>query len=93
VSAVRESPRVLELCVVGTDAAERQRAELLVDRLSSRRDVSGEGPRWRVVYEAVDVTEAMRFCEAELSELDPRWFEILDFRALPARPLRDAEFG
>ena len=90
---MRESPRVLELCLVGSRVGEHQRADLLVDRLAARRGVTGEGPRWSVVYQAVDVTEAMGFCEAELAELDPRWFEVLDFRALPARPLRDGEFG
>ncbi len=90
---MRESPRVLELCLVGSRVEERQRAELLVDRLASRRGLIGDGPRWTVVYDAVDVTEAMRLCEEDLGEMDPRWFEVLDFRALPARPLRDAEFG
>ena len=84
---------MLELCLVGSRTGERERADLLVDRLAARRGVSGDGPRWSVAYEAVDVGEAMRICEAELSELDSRWFEVLDFRALPARPLRDAEFG
>jgi hypothetical protein len=93
VCRVRESPRVLELCLVGSQVGERRRADLLVDRLASRRAVNGDGPRWTVVYDAVDITEAMRLCEAELTELDPRWFEVLDFRGVPARRLRDAEFG
>jgi hypothetical protein len=35
----------------------------------------------------------MRACEEELTELDPDWLRVLDFRALPSRPVRGAEFA
>lgn len=85
--------RILKLSLVGTGVADLERATLLADRLAARRLVTGEAPEWQVLYEAADTAEAMALCEAELGELDPRWLEILDFTALPSRPIRDAEFG
>jgi hypothetical protein len=90
---MREGIRVLRLHTVGAHPADRERAALLVDRLASRRTVSGEGPEWRVVYECRDISAAMRLCAADLSEIDPRWIEILDFEAMPSHPIRGAEFG
>jgi hypothetical protein len=85
--------RVLSLYLVGARTADRERAELLVDRLSSRRRVSGSDDRWSVLYESGDVSEAMRMCEADLSDLDPGWMQVLDFKAVPSRANSDAEFG
>jgi hypothetical protein len=85
--------RVLRLYTVGARPADLQRAALLVDRLSSRRRVSGDGPEWRVSCECRDVSEAMRLCAEDLSEIDPAWIEILDFKALPSQPIRGVEFG
>jgi hypothetical protein len=90
---MRYGIRVLRLYTVGARPAERERAALLVDRLSSRRKVSGDGPEWRVLYECRDVSEAMRLCAEDLSEIDPAWLEILDFEAVPSRPIRGVEFG
>ena len=88
-----KSTRVLEVSLVAGGVSDRERAELLVDRLAALRRVGGEGPRWAVVYPAADVTEAMALCETDLTQLDPTWFQILEIRALPSLPLRDAEFG
>jgi hypothetical protein len=81
------------MSLVGSDEADRERATLVADRLAARRLVRGEAPEWWVFYERVDTVAAMELCETELTELDPRWFEILDFEALPSHPLREAEFG
>jgi hypothetical protein len=90
---MRDGIRVLRLYTVGARPAERERAALLVDRLSSRRKLTGDGPEWRVLYECRDVSEAMRLCAEDLSEIDPAWIEILDFKALPSQPIRGVEFG
>jgi hypothetical protein len=85
--------RVLRLYTMGARSADRERAALLVDRLASRRKVTGDGPEWSVLYEVLDVSEAMRLCAADLTEIDPAWIEILDFKAVPSRPIRGVEFG
>lgn len=72
---------------------DRGRAELIIDRLASRRPVSLGSEDWLVSYEARDVSAAMRACEEELTELDPDWLRVLDFRALPSRPIQGAEFA
>ena len=90
---MRDGIRVLRLYTVGALSGDRDRAALLVDRLASRRQVSGAGPEWRVRYECRDASEAMRLCAADLSEIDTGWIEVLDFEAVPSRPIRDAEFG
>lgn len=59
------------------------RAMDLVDRLGFIRRVVGRCPEWLVDYEARDIPEAMRACEADLSRIDPSWMKVLDFRALP----------
>ncbi|HEX4306434.1 MAG TPA: hypothetical protein VHZ54_10375 [Solirubrobacterales bacterium] len=85
--------RTLELTLVAGGIADRERATLLADRLGARRPLTGESPTWQVRYEGLGTTEAMALCEAELDELGPGWFEVLDFRALPSRPMSEAEFG
>jgi hypothetical protein len=90
---MRDGIRVLRLYTVGARPADRERAALLVDRLASRRKVAGDGPEWRVRYECRDVSEAMRLCAADLTEIDPAWIEVLDFKALPSKPIRGVEFG
>jgi hypothetical protein len=90
---MRDGIRVLRLYTVGTLSGDPDRAALLVDRLASRRQVSGDGPEWLVLYECRDVSGAMELCAAELTEIDPAWVEILDFSAVPSRPIRGAEFG
>jgi hypothetical protein len=85
--------RVLRLFTVGARPADLERAALLVDRLASRRKVTGDGPEWRVLYECPGVSEAMRLCVADLTEIDPAWIEILDFTAVPSPPIRGTGFG
>ena len=90
---MRNGIRTLRLYTVATHPADRERTALLVDRLSSRRSVSGDGPEWTVLYQCLDVSEAMRLCAADLSEIEPAWIEILDFKAVPSSPIRGARFG
>jgi hypothetical protein len=66
---------------------------LIIDRLAARRPVSLGSEEWLMSYEGRDVTAAMRACEEELTDLDPDWIRVLDFRALPSRPIRGAEFA
>jgi hypothetical protein len=66
---------------------------LIIDRLASRRPVSLVSEEWLVSYEGRDVSAAMRACEEELTELDPDWLRVLDFRALPSHPIRGGEFA
>lgn len=80
---------VLRLHLVGTRVADRERAELIVDRLTTRRLVVVGTGEWRVTYEAADVSAAMRMCEADLEHLDQRWLEILDFMVVPSRFVPD----
>jgi hypothetical protein len=87
---VRKTGRVLSLFLVASRTADRERGELLVDRLAVHRPVLGFAPQWQVVYECGDATEAMGRCAAELSELDPGWVEILDFEVLRPDPDRRA---
>jgi hypothetical protein len=56
-----------------------------VDRLADRRPVSDGIGEWQVIYRTEEISEAMRLCEADLTELDPSWLEILNFAALPSR--------
>jgi hypothetical protein len=78
---------------VAAGVADRGRAELIIDRLASRRPVSFVSEEWLVSYEGRDVSAAMRACEEDLTELDPDWIRVLDFRALPSRPVQGAEFA
>jgi hypothetical protein len=82
-----EGWRVIGLFLVGSRVADRERAELIVDRLAERRPVSGGVGEWRVVYPTGDTSEAMRMCEEDLNALDPSWLQVLDFRALPSHSL------
>jgi hypothetical protein len=82
---------LLRIYLVGSKVADGRRAEQIVDGLASRRPVSGGAGEWRVVYETEEISEAMRICEADLTELDPGWLEILDFAALASRPILRVE--
>jgi len=66
---------------------------LIIDRLAARRPVSLCSEEWLVPFEGRDVTAAMRACEEELTDLDPDWITVLDFRALPSRRIQGAEFA
>jgi hypothetical protein len=91
---VAEPPEVfLRLFLVAPRIADRERAEQIVERLSARRPVYGEAGEWRLAYEASGVSAAMAMCAAELTELDPRWLEILDFAVLPARLILHARLA
>jgi hypothetical protein len=76
---------LLRLFLVGPRAADRERADRIVDGLAERRPVSDGMGDWRVIYDSEEISEAMRMCEADLAELDPGWLEILDFAAVPLR--------
>jgi hypothetical protein len=82
-----DGPRVIRLFLVGSRTADRERAELIVDRLAATRPITGGAEEWRVMYPVTDASEAMAMCEADLSGLEPAWLEILDFEALPSRPI------
>jgi hypothetical protein len=47
------------------------------------------------IYETAEISEAMRMGEADLTELDASWLEILGFTALRSWPIlrADSEFG
>lgn len=78
-----ERSRVLRLFLVGTGSTARERAHRIVDRLAAERSVSGGESEWTVIYGTSDLAEAKRLCESELTAIDPRWLEILDFEAMP----------
>jgi hypothetical protein len=90
---MEDSDRELRLFVVETDTHALSRATEIVEVLRGRRKVSGGGPAWSVVYPDVEVAEALRLCDADLGEIDPRWGDVLDFAATPSAPLPEAEFG
>lgn len=73
---------ILRLYLLDDRTVDIDRVTLIVDRLGTRREVRGACPEWLVRSDTTDITEAMRACGAELTELDPRWFEILDLKAL-----------
>jgi hypothetical protein len=66
---------------------------LVVDSLGGIRRVIGRCPTWLVAYPDVDVHGAFEQLEADLTAIDPRRVQVLDFTALPSRPLPEAEFG
>jgi hypothetical protein len=76
--------RTLRLYLLDDRTVDLDRVTVLIDRLAARREVGGGVPEWSVRFETADISEAMRVCAAELSALDPRWYEILDFKAQPA---------
>jgi hypothetical protein len=88
-----DGERELRLHAIGGGEGARDRAVLIVDRLASRRSVSGDCPEWRVTYTDVDIARALALLESDLSRIDPRWTEALDFAAVPSEPLPEAEFS
>jgi hypothetical protein len=90
---MRNRERVLRLEVLGQGEEAEGRAGLIVDRLAGIRRVIGRCPTWLVTYQSLDVRGAFEQLEADLTAIDPSWIEILDFAALPSRPLSEAEFS
>jgi len=78
---------LLRIRLVGPRIADRERAESILGLLAARRPLEGGVGEWRVVYDTPEISEAMRMCEADLTELDPGWMAILDFEAVPSRPV------
>lgn len=56
-----------------------------MERLAADHDVTGRLPEWRICNPTPDISEAMRWCAADLHDLDPCLVEILDFSAVAAR--------
>lgn len=90
---MRDGERVLRLKVVGSGAGAEDRAVLIVDRLTGLRRVIGRCPTWLVTYPEVDSRGALKQLEADLTTIDPRWVEVLDFAALASNPRSEAEFN
>jgi hypothetical protein len=90
---MRDGERGLRLKALGQGERAEDRAVLIVDGLAAVRPVSGRCPAWRVLYSDVDIHEALEQLEVDLTAIDPRWIEVLDFAALPSEPLSEAEFG
>jgi hypothetical protein len=74
----------LKIFAIDEEEKRRERALLLVDALAATRAIEGNGP-WIATYPAADASEAFASCAEDLSAIDPRWVEVLDFVALPAR--------
>ena len=87
---MEDRERALRLFAI--DDRHGTRAPLIVDRLRAARRVDGDGP-WIVVYEYLDISEAMTTLGRELTALDPTWPEVLDFEAVPSVPLREVDFS
>jgi hypothetical protein len=90
---MRNGERELRLKVMGFSEEAEDRAVLIVDKLAVVRPVTGRCPAWQVVYSNIDNRGALKQLEADLTAIDPRWVEVLDFAALPSRPLSEAEFS
>lgn len=90
---MRDRERVLRLRVLGQGEEAEGRAVLVVDRLAGIRRVVGSCPTWLITYPSLDIHGAFEQLEADLTAIDPRWVEVLDFAALPSRPLSEAEFS
>lgn len=60
----------------------RDRAGSIIESLAERRQVDGSGP-WIASYEGRDASRAFANCAEDLSEIDPHWFEVLDFTIVP----------
>jgi hypothetical protein len=90
---MRNAERELRLHVIGLGAETEDRAVLVVDRLAADRSVTGNYPEWRVVYSNLDNRGALEQLQTDLTAIDPRWVEVLDFAALPSKPLSEAEFS
>ncbi|HEX3737344.1 MAG TPA: hypothetical protein VHV53_07350 [Solirubrobacterales bacterium] len=87
---MEERERVLRLFAI--DDRDGTRAPLIVDRLRAARRVDGDGP-WTVSYEDLDTSEAMTTLGRDLATVDPTWWEVLDFEAVPSVPLREVDFS
>jgi hypothetical protein len=90
---MRNGERELRLHVIGLGDEAADRAVLVVDRLAAGRSVTGRCPEWRVVYSNLDNRGALEQLQSDLTAIDPRWIEVLDFAALPSKPLSEAEFS
>jgi hypothetical protein len=90
---MRNGDRELRLKVMGHGEEAEDRAVLIVDRLAGIRPVTGRCPEWRVTYSNVDVQGAFEHLAADLTAIEPRWVEVLDFAALPSKPFSEAEFS
>jgi hypothetical protein len=90
---MRDGERELGLHAIGIGEEARDLALLIVDRLAVGRSVTGDFPEWRVTYPDTDVTGALGLLDADLTVIDPRWTEALDFAAVPSEPLPEAEFS
>lgn len=88
-----DGERELRLHAIGIGEGARDRAMLIIDRLALGRSVTGDCPDWRVTYRGVDSAGALELLEADLTGIDPRWTEALDFAAVPSQPLPEAEFS
>jgi hypothetical protein len=90
---MKDGERELRLHAIGIGEDARDRAVLIVDRLAVGRSVSGDCPEWLVTYPDVDIAGALELLEADLTGIDPRWIEALDFAAVASQPLPEAEFS
>jgi len=90
---MRDRERVLRLKVMGQGEEAEDRAVMVVDRLAGIRRVIGKCPTWLVTYSVLDIHGAFEQLEADLTAIDPRWVEVLDFAALPSQPQPEAEFS
>lgn len=86
-----QSIRALRLFVVDASDEAHDRAVAIVAELRDKRQVVGQGPEWTATYVDVDTSAALRICEEDLSAIDPRWPEVLDFAAVPPRPIDHPE--
>jgi len=82
----------LKIFAIAEETERRDRALLIVDALAAKRPVDGSGP-WIVTYPAADASLAFESCAEDLSAIDPRWVEVLDFVALPARGRAERRLG
>jgi len=73
----------LKIFAIGEEVQRHDRACLLVNALAAKCPIEGSGP-WIAIYPAADASEAFAKCAEDLSAIDPRWVEVLDFVALPA---------
>ena len=88
---MRNRERVLRLKAMGHGEEAEDRAVLIVDGLAGIRRVIGRCPTWLVTYSVLDIHGAFEQLEADLTAIDPRWVEVLDFAALPSKPRSEAE--
>jgi hypothetical protein len=72
----------LKIFAIDEGAERRDRALLILDGLAAKRLIEGSGP-WIATYPLAAASQAFASCAEELSAIDPRWVEVLDFVALP----------